>query len=436
MDYAERLIGGKKAGIYDLDKSEMYELLLGDRVSSDHARKSLKTIELVIEKCKQDLLLNDEGVKDLLEDTLQKNSKNEIGINKDGSYSSSKLIIMSEEEAKDKNFLLKSHGYSMKYWEIVSAKSSIWNANSKQDGIQTLYSSKITVKPVKSYVWNEDDIKMIFENLKCDYENKVQVYPQYDGGDDILVVPIADLHYNLLSEEYVTGNNYNLEIAEETYYYALNDIISRVKGKKFEKVVFIVGNDFINADNLDGTTTKGTPQDNHSSWFTIIDKATQLVINGIDMLTNIAPVEVKYVPSNHDLHTMFGIMQTVLAWYKNDEFVSVECSPMPRKYFKYGNVLLGLSHDIKIKNALTLMTSEAKSEWGECKNMIWMLGHLHKAMAYDKEGYMEILRLPTISGYSRWTTNSGYVQTEKKNQAFIINKNLGITDIINTIIKF
>ena len=85
MDYAERLISGKKAGIYDLDKSEIYELLLGDRVSSDHARKALKIIEMVIEKCKQDLLLGDETVKDILEDTLRKNNENEIGINKDGS---------------------------------------------------------------------------------------------------------------------------------------------------------------------------------------------------------------------------------------------------------------------------------------------------------------------------------------------------------------
>ena len=51
-----------------------------------------------------------------------------------------------------------------------------------------------------------------------------------------------------------------------------------------------------------------------------------------------------------------------------------------------------------------------------------------------KQGYVEIRRLPTISGWSRWTNNRGYVQTEKKNQAFIINKDKGMTDILNTIL--
>ena len=90
------------------------------------------------------------------------------------------------------------------------------------------------------------------------------------------------------------------------YYYTLTDIKNRVKDRKFEKVLFITGNDFTNFDNINGTTTAGTPQENASSWFDVVVKATQLIINGIDMFLEIAPVDVQYVISNHDLHTMFG----------------------------------------------------------------------------------------------------------------------------------
>ena len=41
----------------------------------------------------------------------------------------------------------------------------------------------------------------------------------------------------------------------------LNDVVERTMHERFEKVLF-VGNDFVNADNINGTTTKGTPQDN------------------------------------------------------------------------------------------------------------------------------------------------------------------------------
>jgi hypothetical protein len=319
---------------------------------------------------------------------------------------------------------------------LVSARNNIWNVYSKIDKVQTLYSSKIVVKPKAEYQWNAEDVEKIFNNLKLDYKNKIDITPsQYIKNNNILIVPIADFHYGLYSDKLTTGNDYNLEIAEKYYYHTLSDIKSRCNNQKFEKVLFIVGNDFINFDNLNNTTTKGTPQDSTGSWFTVVEKATQLIINGIDLLTEIAPVDVLYVPSNHDLHTMFGIMQTIKAWYKNDENVSIDTSPLPRKYYKFGKTLLPLSHDIKVKEALKIITTEAKGNWTDCEHIICMLAHLHQEMIYDKQGYLEILRLPTISGWSRWTNQQGYVQSDKKNQCFVINGDDGILDTINTIIK-
>lgn len=365
----------------------------------------------------------------------ENNYKSTTEINKDGTQTSDKLIRMSEQDSKDINFLLKAHGFDNQTWELISARNNIWNAFSKQTGVLTLYSSKIVVKPRTEYLWNEEDIQKLFDNLKTDYKNKLNIQStQFKQYGDLLIVPIADLHYNLLSEKYSTGNDYNLEIAENVFYYTLKDVMNRVSNRTFEKVLFVVGNDFINADNLSGTTQKGTPQDNSSLWFNVVNKATQLIINGTDMLTSIAPVDIVYVPSNHDLHTMFGIMQTVKAWYRNDDSVGVDDSPLPRKYYRFGSTLLALSHDMKIKDALQIITSEAKNLWSNSEHVICMLAHLHQAMAYEKQGYLEIMRLPTLSGWSRWSNQMGYIQSEKKNQSFIINRDNGISDVLNTII--
>jgi hypothetical protein len=48
--YAERLINGRKDGVYDLDKTEIYEYITGEKVSADHARKMLCFFEKIIEK--------------------------------------------------------------------------------------------------------------------------------------------------------------------------------------------------------------------------------------------------------------------------------------------------------------------------------------------------------------------------------------------------
>jgi hypothetical protein len=436
LDYCDRLITSRIE--YDLDKTEVYELLYGEQVSADHARKCLTNLERTIEESKKTTIEkqihSDFNDKDL-ENTLNKNYKNVVELNKDGSQTSDKLLTMSEEECKDVNYLLKAHGYDTVSWELVSARNNIWNVYSKLDGVQTLYSSKIVVKPRTSYEWNEADAIKIFKNLKSDYKNKMVVAEQYSKNDKALVVPIADFHFGLFSDMLSNGNDYNLEIAEKLFYEVINDIKNRNSNKSFEKVIFVVGNDFINADNLSNTTTKGTPQDNTSSWFTIVERATQLIVNGIDILNTIAPVDVQYVTSNHDLHTMFGIMQTIKAHYRNDDDITIDTSPLPRKYYRFGKTLLALSHDVKVKEALKIVTTEAKQEWSNCDHVIFMLAHLHQSMVYEKQGYLEILRLPTISGWSRWTNQMGYVQTEKKNQSFIISGKSGITDTMNTILE-
>ena len=71
-------------------------------------------------------------------------------------------------------------------------------------------------------------------------------------------------------------------------------------------------------------------------------------------------LDVQFVPSNHDLHTMFGIMQTIKAHYRNCSNITVDTSPLPRKYYKFGTNLIALSHNIKVKDALKLISPKVR----------------------------------------------------------------------------
>lgn len=357
-----------------------------------------------------------------------------LTIDEGGNTTSEKKFSIPHGEALTPKLLLEKHGFDSNKFELVSARNSRWNIQQKGSVVTDMYSSKITVRPSKDFIWSKNNIEQIFENIKIKKYAPPRKRTVIDS-DRCLIVPISDLHLGMLSEKKVTGNDYNLEIAESLYYYVINDILNEVGEGKFNKVIFVVGNDFINSDNITNTTTKGTPQDASNMWHTVVDKATELCINGIDMLKTIAPVDVVYAVSNHDYHTMYGIMKTLDAYYRFDEDVTIFGDPSERKYFQLGEVIIGISHDIKPDKGLELMSVEAHEMWSECKTMIWFLGHLHTQMAYQKKGYVEVLRLPTVSGWSRWSNKQGYVQTERKNQAFIIDYRTGIKNTINTVIK-
>src|SRR5690606_38554876 len=68
--------------------------------------------------------------------------KETIKINADGSQESDRLVKISQEQSKDRTCLLKAHGYDPNEWEVVNAKSSIWNQNGKDTGMIELYASK------------------------------------------------------------------------------------------------------------------------------------------------------------------------------------------------------------------------------------------------------------------------------------------------------
>ena len=162
------------------------------------------------------------------------NYKESVEIKQDNSQVSDKVISLSDEELKDVNFILKSHNYEPDAWELISAKHSIWNVNTKVDGVKSLYSSKISVRPKTEYQWNEEDAKKIFSSLETCTKtiNKSNIKTtQYKKNGKLLIVPISDFHLNLLSDKLSTGNEYNMQIAEDIFFQVINDVIDRVEDK-------------------------------------------------------------------------------------------------------------------------------------------------------------------------------------------------------------
>ena len=438
-DYADRLLSNRKE--YDLDKVEVYEILYGEQVSADHARKCLTLLEKTIKESNSILVssqieIHKDSEKDTVDIAVKQNYKSSTEFKQDGSQTSDKLISMNENESKDPNFVLESHGYSPDLWSLISAKNSMWNMNTKIDGVKTLYSSKIAVKVRNEILLNEDNLKKIIDNLIKNYNipspKNIEYNPNLEG--DLLIVNIADLHHSLKSYMETSNNEYDDVIATNRFLYVINDVISRVKHKIINKVIFINLGDICNFD-TPYQTTKGTPQNDHSdTFYSMFTKVSNLLIKGIDMLSQIAPIEVWNCNSNHDRYTTFGIFQVLNAWYKDNKNVWIDTGTLDRKYIKYGKTLIGIAHDINEKIAYKTIHNEAKEYISEVDYLYWFVAHQHKTMVIDDYG-VEIRRLPTISNNSEWSYSQGYTGTVKKSQSFIVSKEYGIIDIMNTVIK-
>lgn len=337
---------------------------------------------------------------------------------------SSRIQDICITDNKNETSILKEHGLDPKRFSVVNVRQSKWIDVSGNERT----SSRLTVKPVEESVWNEDFIKSIFDKIKIDASFEKYTLKQYSDDGYILVVPIADFHYMRYSSVDCCEEGYDRETARYRYYQVINDTLSRIDNKKIRKIMYVIGNDMLNIDNLSGTTTKGTQQESEGNIESAIIEITNIIVNTIERLKKIAPVDIIYIPSNHDYLTFFGIMNAIRLKYELDENISVDYSPKERKYRLEGSCLMGFSHDLKVANVNDIFIKDASNLISQAMSRIYFVAHLHHEEAVDVGG-TDVRRLPTIASQSRWEYNKGF-NAQQKCQSFLIDPQHGITDII------
>lgn len=419
-----RAIIDKKNGNSDYDWQEiidMYNL----PIAPDALRKSQAT------------LFGGASVYDYMQNRGTTESTDEVSnvsINKDGSYSSSRMLKLNASDLKDPSTLLNAHGFDPDKWDIVTAKNNL-----RETGKHSLYASYITVKPKRIGELTFEDIKKAFDELDRKYSSpvsdKLEVAEQSQRvPDKMLLLNIADLHMNLQATMLSAGNKYNCDIAEDLFFSVINDVLRRTSIYDFEKIVMCIGGDMLNGDNLVGSTTRGTPQNSDTHYYDAYVRLADMTIRAIETLKNYAKVEVVYVPGNHDEVTGFKLALMVDAWFRNDESVTVDYSPLPRKYTVFGKTLFCFAHDGNAKTLPALIADEARKYWSSVNMTEVFLQHLHSEQILMEDNNIRIQRLPTISAKSKWANDNGF-NSKRQCKSFVFDKEDGLTDVIYTNIK-
>ena len=254
------------------------------------------------------------------------------------------------------------------------------------------------------------------------------LFPNKGQKEFLFEVSIFDAHLSkLVWGKECGGEDYDIKIATDLYKKALEDLVSKAPLNKIDRIIFPVGNDFFNSDNELYTTTAGTPQHDDSRWQKSFSVGCELLVESIEKLSAIAPVDVIVVAGNHDRQKVFYLGEYLNAWFKNSKSIKIDNSPNKRKYFQYGQNLLGFCHgnEEKHEDLPLIMAREQPKAWGECKHYRWAIGHYHHVTTKDYKGVIVDI-LPSLCAADEYHSRKGFVGNWRGSQAFLFHKEDGL----------
>ena len=245
---------------------------------------------------------------------------------------------------------------------------------------------------------------------------------------NMLEVNIPDMHFGKLAWAVETGGkNYDVKIATNLYYTALNAIIARTSGHLFDEVVYVIGNDLLNSDDAESRTTSGTVVTTDGRYQKTFATVRNVMIESIERLRQIAPVKVFMIQGNHDMLSVWHLGDSLECWFHNYSDVTIDNMPRYRKYHRFGNVLLMLTHGDKGKKNEypLLMATECPKDFGETKFREAHVGHIHQTRLEEKYG-VRVRTLSALCSPDDWHAENAYVGNLRSAEGFIWNRKEGL----------
>lgn len=286
----------------------------------------------------------------------------------------------------------------------------------------------------------QDYIDAVQDAVKAIDETTWGNMPMEQTSNNLFVPCIFDLHIGKLAWGQETGEDYDYKIAMNRFRFALEDMIYKASTYNVERILFPVGNDIYNSDKAFPfpQTTAGTPQMDDLRWQKLFRVGVQLITEAIIRLAKIAPVDVITVFSNHDHERVFYLGETLTAVFNSHPNVFVDNTPPMRKYYRWGDVLIGLAHGHNEKPAdlPLIMSSERSKEWGITTYRYWILGHLHRTMKFatglakDYRG-VNVMYVTSPSATDAWHSSKAFTGAIKGAEGFVFN---GEEGLIGTVI--
>jgi len=306
-------------------------------------------------------------------------------------------------------------------WEVERHVINKWSVGAKDPVSGDILTADLF--QVKAWLRRkvaEQRLETLFQRMLDQFKAEAPVRPALPrprGQKGMLEISLMDLHLGKYCWADESGRAYDPDIAEKMFWTALEDLLAKAASCPVEKILFVVGNDFFNVDNLARTTTAGTPQDEAMRWQESFLRGRNLMVQAIDRLMELAPVHVLVVPGNHDTQRLWYLGSVLEAHYRNTADVTVDHTSTPRKYVLYGKNLIGFCHGNQERHEKlpVLMATERPQEWAASAegSRHWHVGHFHSKktkvfVAHEDLQAVQVRVLPSLCPPDAWHASMGY----------------------------
>lgn len=243
--------------------------------------------------------------------------------------------------------------------------------------------------------------------------------------DLLSIYPIGDAHIGMLSWPQETGEDWNLELAEQIHCDAMENLVDRSPASG--KAVVINLGDWFHADNMQGVTQRsGHSLDMDGRYAKMVAVGVKVMRQCIESaLKKHEKVHVINVIGNHDDTGAMFLSICLANVYENEPRVTVDTAPSAFHYVRHGKVLIGCHHGHSCKpEALPgVMATDRAKDWGESEYRYWYIGHVHHQALKEYAGVtVESFRtLAAKDAYAHW---GGY-RAQRDMKCIVHHKELG-----------
>jgi hypothetical protein len=334
-------------------------------------------------------------------------------------------------------------------WEVERWVANKWDSaaklgkdDSERIAVTELYQVKVWLKRKSAMTLT---LQKLQEGLVSDIRAEVKlakparVPRKYVESGWLFEFSPFDLHMGKYTWDEETVTNYDTEIAADLFNASLDFLLARalrLADGRLERVLCVFGNDVSHIDSKKGLTTAGTPMDVDTRYIKVFRRICAIHRRAIDILREVAPVDVKIVPGNHDELTSFHLGEILAARYDGVPHVTVDNSARIRKYYDFGTNLFGFTHGDaeKVTELPLLMAREVPDLWARCASREWHIGHKHIAEKHSwreqdlfSDKGVRVRRLTSLSAHDAWHTKHAYTD-RRACEGFVFHKKAGFTD--------
>ena len=241
------------------------------------------------------------------------------------------------------------------------------------------------------------------------------------------VVSPTDFHWGSYAPEF-GGAPYNRDTAKRLLFERSEGLISRLGARGRPECLYLaLGGDGLHIDNMQSTTTQGTPQSIDGSPEELAWTWVMLCKDYVDFMRQLCPVKVLCIPGNHDRYTTVLLRAAMAGWFSTADDVEVVEELNTRQHILYGKNLLTFMHgDIgKVRDWPAIVAGEVPELWGVSQNRFIFTGHLHTERELPTFGDVVVYRMPSLAGTDRWHHTHGY-KSRRALIAYVVDKERGV----------